>query len=528
MDQDRRGIGISRLTHWILAAVTVALTCEPGLAQELRRPERGPRERLGASSGLAALMRPDYLGRDLAVLDEHLQFDDSQRWIVETNLADYETDFQMKVEIVRDQMRTARGLSGSQQQGAAVERRRRDSEMHQIHREIEELRKSTPAESQARLEELSQKLEQLRAAEPPRPSAPGPEQIEALTEVIGSWIPEREALSAAFIESVRSILDKDQLDRWPAAERALRRQKLLGAGRFSGESVNLFFLVRELPGQVAEQDDIKAILEDYAIAIDAALVAREAHVNASQESQITAMLGRDADRAVALAQQEASLRTAVRDVNEKYLESLAGALTASAPDVAADLRKRYHAAAFPRIHRYTRIQAEFDAALAIGDLDPAIAASIATLRESLRVELAAQNANLEQLTRAQEPGFLAESLRRRADRGRAAAPRDQGDPIRAAMAARTELEERYRAQLEALLTPEQLSQLPAESLARDGGFPERRPGTPPGMRRQMRERFDTNGDGTLDDQEVQKAMESMRNREGGAAPGSAPPAKDGG
>ena len=69
--------------------------------------------------------------------------------------------------------------------------------------------------------------------------------------------------------------------------------------------------------------------------------------------------------------------------------------------------------------------------------------------------------------------------------------------------------------LRPMLTPEQLARLPTEAIARGGSMRQERPSSGPALRRQMRERFDTNGDGTLDQQEIEKAKEEARKRRGG-------------
>jgi methylmalonyl-CoA mutase cobalamin-binding domain/chain len=174
-----------------------------------------------------------------------------------------------------------------------------------------------------------------------------------------------------------------------------------------------------------------------------------------------------------------------------------------------------------RLYHPTRTEVAFDAALGLAGLDTAATGSIATLRESFLSELAAQNTALEQVTRDAEPSLMTEAWRRRADRGRGAGAAEGDNPIHTAMSARFELEARYRAQLEALLTPEQVAQLPGVPMARDGGRPgPQRPSSDENLRRTMRERFDTNGDGQLDQQEIEKAKESHRR-----GPGADPPAE---
>lgn len=454
------GIGIGKPTLGIILALAAAGTVSvPVVAQQ---DAGAPRRRVGPGpgGGFGALMRPDYLSRDLAILDEHLRFDDSQRWIVETNLLEYGADFQEKLELVRDQMRGARGEDDPRHQAAARERQRLAREMRVIRREIESLRQRTavnnPSSEQHR--ELAQKLDLVRAKlDAQRAEPPDLEQMEALSAIIGAWIPQKEALGAAFLESIQSILDKEQLEHWPAADRALRRQRLLGLGQLSGESVNLFFLVREISATDVDMEPIRLVLEEYAIALDAALVARESQIALTQPDLWKAYYSGDAARAGALGTQEAAARVAVRSVNQKYREAICAA--SGSPDAAALLRDRYRKAAFPRIYHPTRTQVAFGAVLEMPDLEPAAAASIAALKESYLTELEAQNRALEEITLEQEPTDFAAGAQRRAERPRGA-PGGDDDALDQAMAKRGEIEARYLAQLEPMLSPEQRERLP--------------------------------------------------------------------
>jgi hypothetical protein len=80
------------------------------------------------------------------------------------------------------------------------------------------------------------------------------------------------------------------------------------------------------------------------------------------------------------------------------------------------------------------------------------------------------------------------------------------NPMREAMDTRGELDRQYRERLEALLTPEQVEQLPSTRRGRGGAgagqFAE--------MREQALQRFDKDGDGELSQEERREMMDTFR------------------
>ena len=92
----------------------------------------------------------------------------------------------------------------------------------------------------------------------------------------------------------------------------------------------------------------------------------------------------------------------------------------------------------------------------------------------------------------------------------------EDDPFREGMDRRDTAEERYVEQLRAMLSPEQQEALPARRGGRGGPGGQGGPGGGNADRRaEMIQRFDTNGDGELNEEERRAMFESFRNGGGG-------------
>ena len=114
---------------------------------------------------------------------------------------------------------------------------------------------------------------------------------------------------------------------------------------------------------------------------------------------------------------------------------------------------------------------------------------------------------------------------------------DEENPVREAYDKRSELDTSYYERLSALLTPEQLEELPSPRGGRRGeggrgGRGDRERGgqgggnqsfnmdrMPEEVRQRLTERYDTDGDGTLSEAEMEAVREQFRGRGGGGRGG---------
>lgn len=168
---------------------------------------------------------------------------------------------------------------------------------------------------------------------------------------IGEWEKQAEGIKKKFLEDLKSLLTKDQEARWPQVERELRRYKAIGAGRLAGESIDLTRLADEVYPEVWTNLEALEVLEQYAEAIDRAMVARD---KLSEEKGGTAwgdLIEKDPRAAETVFKDILRARQQVRDINRRFERQLEGVI---APELASRLRSKFFELSFAQICEPTR------------------------------------------------------------------------------------------------------------------------------------------------------------------------------
>jgi hypothetical protein len=307
------------------------------------------------------------------------------------------------------------------------------------------------------------------------------------------WTTRKQQLAEQFLVDVQAQLTEEQQAQWPAFDRKLRREKTLPRGTLSGESLNLFNMlaeispdraVRERMNETFGDEDfaeelvgdlnldealkkgLQPILDEYDLALDQALRARNDHLRTSQDDLYKAIQKLDSDDGIRVLERQTQLRVTVRDTNLRYAELLAAAM----PDeLAASYRKAVNERGFSRVFRRTQTQRMFRAARELEDMTPQTLVALDVLENSYLAELAAANERLVLLTRQHEPNMQLERARQMASRFLGTPRTETEDPIRKANEQRNELGKRYQDQIKGLLTPSQWEALTADDRDRQRG-----------------------------------------------------------
>lgn len=517
--------------------VVAGLVSLAGVIDAAHAQDRGPgRGGMGMMMwGGGGSVQPTFLRRDLPLMVERLQLDASQRTIVAVFLQDYQDEFDVLSESMRERMDAWRPQrTEAQEQQRQEERQQRRAlfdEMRQIRQALGQVDSDTgqPPLDEAVRARLERRLVSLQteldaARQRTFQTDEIQKMLQGMADVRRDWRAERDKLDGRFIADVFTILRDDQLDRWPEFERTLRRLKTMSRGRYSGERVDLFLLLRELGIDPALSAELTELLESYALTLDQALIARNAHLDDARDAARLAAIAGETDTVTELATKEASLRVRVRAANEQSLEAIAGLLDAEGRG--DELRTAFRARAFARVYRPTVVQRAFDAVLAMPDLDADVLEAVAALQTAYLAELAGRNEQIVRITRQEEPTRTvqrAQRGRRGMGGGRRGGERSE-DPIRAAFRERAERDADYRKQLEALLNPEQIAMLPAAPARqqRRGGFSERmleldlnadgkiQKSEIPEPMQQFFDRVDSNRDGAIDEEEMNSFFSSRR------------------
>ncbi len=300
-------------------------------------------------------------------------------------------------------------------------------------------------------------------------------EMEAATK---SFRRAKSQLRDEFVMEAQSTLTKPQVDRWPALDRALLRERSLPKGRLSGERTNLFKVMKglDLPmtdGKVAAQ------LDSYDLELDAALRQRNDAIAEADEKLDKAMQEKAFDRALTILDRASAARVAVRSVNERNAQAVKELLPAGS---ATAFQTAVLKNAYPQIYRQTFADKTFAAAAKMEGLDAGTRARIAELEQAYRVERTEMDATIRRTidkSQPDEPRRPVEQMKAMMSGPRPAEPAEPGmihigddkDPVREAMGKRRELDERYAKSVASLLTPEQQESLPKAPVRRKVGEP---------------------------------------------------------
>ncbi len=335
-------------------------------------------------------------------------------------------------------------------------------------REDMELPEETRQKLEAIAKEMAEKLQAQLAEQVAAGGGPmliGPDvhdaiaeqerRFEELREATQKFERDKEALRRQFVVEAQGQLQPEQLGRWPALERALVRSKTLPKGRLDGERTNLLEIAEALELEEIDDEAVAQELESYDFALHDALVARNEFLAGVHQRIDEAIQKGDKDKALTIVDKAATLRVAVRDVNERFTDSLAARLSTPEAEV---LQRKALEVSYPRVYRPTRAQKAFKAARELPGLDPDVLAGIAAIAAAYETDLDMANERLRRTIRKHqptEPRHMVEQMASMADAGGHIVLDQPDDPIRDAFKARRDLDERYLKQLDGFLTEEQ-------------------------------------------------------------------------
>lgn len=364
----------------------------------------------GGRASFGEAFQPDILQRDMMLMTASLQLEEWQRPIVEALLSDYMVSFNTGVEALKDKMKAA----------------------------SQEAARSTPADGDAILEKVMKPLD--------------------------AWRVEKAQMKDKFLSDLRNQLGPQQLERWPSFERALRRERMLPAGDLSGESVDLWAVMGRMQLSSAEEEATRAAVAAYEVALDQALVAREARIKELEPALAEAMRAMNFDRGADLQDQVMTARIAVRAANDGGIDSIAQALGARG----AEFRQRALEAGYPDVYRTHPVMVLMQQARALDSLTEDQVSKIDALMAEFRTACEAEDAKLYDAVRAEEPKAPRKRAQAAAERragGASSAPgapqsSNANDPVVKARMEREKMGQPFRDRLMAILSAEQQTELP--------------------------------------------------------------------
>lgn len=297
----------------------------------------------GEAAGIAEMMNPEYLKRDIVLFDQSLNLDSAQRVIVDVLFHDYEQAFQ---------------------EGKAA--------MHKS---------------------LQVKAEEAR-------EVPEADILKHVLTPLDDWQKQRLRVGEQFLENVQMILNADQMELWPAFERRLLREKYLHQGQFSGESTNLFDIVREMNLDEVAMRTVKPILDQYDVDIDQALRRRREATSGDTSKWLRSMAEQNPQSGLELMRKQIERRVAVRNVNDEYIERITQAL---GDDTGARFRNRAMERGYPQAYRPTAVERLFTAAKELSDLDSTALEQVRQIEAEYKAQLVTINEEIVREIRRFDP-----------------------------------------------------------------------------------------------------------------------------
>ena len=288
---------------------------------------------------------------------------------------------------------------------------------------------------------------------------------EALMAKIKDFERERTELRAKFVTDVQAVMAEKQIERWPALERALYRERSLPKGELPGESIDLVNVVNDLQFTDAVMQSMTADLEAYEVALDAALRPRDTFIATAPQKIDKAIAERKPDTALALADRSAALRTAVRGVNQQYIAHFAARL---APEHGERFRLAALKLCYPTIYVATRGRRMFDQIRTMEGIDEPTRRNILELERAYETELATLNEHIRTTMDRESPLTARRGLEHlKSSMDGAIGGEQRKDPLRPLFVKRGMLDDRYQKQVAQLLGEERAAALPKSRKERD-------------------------------------------------------------
>ncbi|MEQ8843980.1 MAG: hypothetical protein RIB58_03920 [Phycisphaerales bacterium] len=254
-----------------------------------------------------------------------------------------------------------------------------------------------------------------------------------------------QALEDQLMGDLRSMLTPEQEARWASVERAHRRLTTLPRGLMSGERVDLFEIVRGLELEGAAADEAQAVLGDYELALDRALMAR----NDMYEKGIELFRSRDFEALQSHFEdaREASIR--VRDTHRTFARRLEAVLPAEKLEAMETAVRR---ASFPSVYRENRSDRAMAAVMGIEGLSEDQRGQIEAITLATERRMEQVNRRIADTIESNEVNMTIRDMMRGGRRG-------NEDGTRELFAEKREVIERAIEQLRSVLSEEQAAAL---------------------------------------------------------------------
>ena len=266
----------------------------------------------------------------------------------------------------------------------------------------------------------------------------------------------------SFMTDVKALLTDQQASLWPKYERDRTRSSTMRQGLMSGERADVIRIVEGLKLTPEVTEKITPTLEAYETELDGVLTKRNElfERGMSQANKMReAFMSGDMTEATKMFDEGREAAGKVRDVNRRFAKQVEGQLP---PEDATKFSAEFRKESFPQIYRTTRYAGQVIDAASGFEIDESVKTSIKSIKETYDRQTQTINEKAEVATDASEANMTLMTMF-------GGGSNEAMNDIRKQ---RRELEDKSIEQVKALLTEDQVKQLPergADSAA-GGGF----------------------------------------------------------
>lgn len=195
-----------------------------------------------------------------------------------------------------------------------------------------------------------------------------------------------EKAEKAYFDDFKLLLTEEQAAKWPAVERARRReQSVPRGGILSGEAVDLVrILKREMKLTPEELAPVQPLLDQYELELDRVLAERDKAYQEGMGQGANLWFNQQMDKIEELFNKARDAAAKVKEVNKRYARQIEAGLPEARH---AEFEREVQEASFPRVYRPNYVTRSFETALGLEDLSEDQRQQINTIKASFEQQV---------------------------------------------------------------------------------------------------------------------------------------------
>ena len=176
----------------------------------------------------------------------------------------------------------------------------------------------------------------------------------------------------AFFEDLQLLLSPEQMEQWPAFERAHRRATLLDTGQvfISGSTLDLVRLADDAGDEVTDVEGVGDLVQRYEVQLDRILVESDEmgreHLEKTQEMlEAGGNFFTNMNEYGQMFDEARAVQVRIRDLNDRFARQIIARLPEeNRSEIEAEFNRQF----MPAVYGRTFVDNAFDVALGLGDL----------------------------------------------------------------------------------------------------------------------------------------------------------------